>query len=333
VGRAVADGVASSKAFALQIARRALVAGDYHPFGNFVHVVGGAPTFYEGGAAAAALFRGLTDLTIGDHGLKDAYAPALAACFGEPPPRFRDFSRVARPKAKLRMFPIEISLYENQRRLTPFGSYDAANLMPRAMGDPAAYARDGAGNGCPTSKAPLSADFHSFRLMFGRALSKPGCFLWSARAQNAHVEATRFPPRRRSASSGGASTLAKCWRPSTTPSRSSGRATSTTTRTRRSSRPDPGVPARPTRPEPRKRRPRWIDHDGPGDVDGWVYARDYKTEMMRWYEAHCDSKMLDAWASPATAGAATHLFRQRKLTRTARMKRQFHVSPFALVGR
>ena len=139
----------------------------YHPFGNFVHVVGGAPTFYEGGAAAAALFRGLTHLTIGDHGLKDAYAPALAACFGEPPPRFRDFSRVARPKAKLRMFPIEISLYENQRRLTPFGAYDAANLMPRAMGDPAAYARDGAGNGRPTSKAPLSADFHSFRLILG----------------------------------------------------------------------------------------------------------------------------------------------------------------------
>ena len=194
LGRAVADGVASSKAFALQIARRALVAGDYHPFGNFVHVVGGAPTFYEGGAAAAALFRGLTNLTIGDHGLKDAYAPALAACFGEPPPRFRDFSRVARPKAKLRMFPIEISLYENQRRLTPFGSYDAANLMPRAMGDPAAYARDGAGNGRPTSKAPLSAGVHSFRLMFGRALSKPGCFLWSARAQNAHVESPRSRP-------------------------------------------------------------------------------------------------------------------------------------------
>ena len=68
-------------------------------------------------------------------------------------------------------------------------------------------------------------------------------------------------------------------------------------------------------------------------MDGWVYARDYKTEMMRWYEAHCDSAYLDTWGAPTTAQGHTHLFRQRKLTRIARMKRQFHVSPFALVGR
>lgn len=157
------------------------------------------------------------------------------------------------------MFPIEISLYENQRRLTPFGAYDAANLMPRAMGDPAAYAQEREFRRGFDAGEVLEAFDHAI------AFLGPGY-------EYDDPDATEFSPR-------------------------------------------------------------WIDHDGPGDVDGWVYARDYKTEMMRWYEAHCDSKMLDAWASPATAGAATHLFRQRKLTRTARMKRQFHVSPFALVGR
>ena len=46
----------------------------------------------------------------------------------------------------------------------------------------------------PTSKAPISAVFHSFRLIFGRSslgtVSKRGCFFRNARARNTHVEAT-----------------------------------------------------------------------------------------------------------------------------------------------
>ena len=73
----------------------------------------------------------------------------------------------------------------------------------------------------------------------------------------------------------------------------------------------------------------WVDHYGPGDADGWIYTSDYKGEMMRWLETHCDAKLLNTYGSPCTARGVSHFFRQRKITRVARMRHIPAVSPIS----
>jgi hypothetical protein len=58
--------------------------------------------------------------------------------------------------------------------------------------DEISKARSGAGKGCETSKALLSAVFHSFRLVFGRAIiSRSGLEAWMLFPERARAEHSR----------------------------------------------------------------------------------------------------------------------------------------------
>jgi len=232
-----------------------MVSDDYYPFGNWLHLNGDRADFYEGGRDSRELCRSLTDLVVADHSMKLGYAAFFDRHCAPLPGPLPGFERKHRAKHKLRMFPVEISLYQNQR-LDPFADFGSAALMPRAMGDPAAFTQE-----------------REFR-----------------RGYNHDELADAFDAAVRYLGPGYEFDDAS------------------------SSVVTDGM----------------VDRYEPGDADGWIYASDYRGEMMAWFETHCDAKELGSYGRPTTARAMTSFFRQRKITRVARMR---HIPPVSPISR